>query len=287
MTHEQTSIPSSGGRIERAKFWHADDIGRLELLKAKYVSHTFPRHVHEGYVIGVIESGVEAFYYRGTLYNAPAGSIVLINPDTVHTGHAGDERGWTYRTLYPSRDLLAGIAAQIADRPSGQPYFPDPVIRDPYLANLIRRMHMTLETSASVMERETRFMWAIGRLIDRHALNRPPAKRTSGDQRAVKKIRDFMAAHFSDNISLDRLSELADLSPYYLTRLFTRSTGLPPHAYLTQVRIERAKDLLRKGNPLSQVAHAAGFADQSHLTRHFKRIVGVTPGKYVARSSAI
>lgn len=282
MTHAKTAIPASAGRRERAKFWHADDIGRLELLRARYVSHTFPRHVHEGYVIGVIEAGVEAFTYRGTLYHAPAGSIVLINPDTVHTGHAGDENGWIYRTLYPSRDLVRNIAAQMADRHTGLPWFPEPVIRDAHLARLIRNMHITLETSDAALERETRFIWAVSRLIDRHAANAPPTRPGRGDQRAVERIREYLCAHYRDNIPLDRLAALVGLSPFYLTRLFTQSTGLPPHAYLTQVRVERAKTLLRRGRSLTDTALAAGFSDQSHLTRHFKRIVGVTPGQYAS-----
>ena len=221
MTHEKTAIPASSADSEQAKFWHANDIGRLELLKARYVSHTFPRHVHEEYVIGVIEAGVEAFYTGGGVHTAPAGSIVLINPDTVHTGHAGDKTGWTYRTLYPARGLITGIAAQMADRPVAPPYFPNPVIRDVRLARLIRRLHMTLETSASAIERESLFIHTMSRLIDRHAQNRPVIKKAAGDQRAVRQVKDYIAAHFQENISLRRMAARVCLSPYYLTRLFT------------------------------------------------------------------
>ncbi len=88
---------------ESATFWQAPDIGDLELLKATYVSHMFARHTHEGYVIGVIEQGVEVYDYRGATHFALPGDIVIINPDMVHTGHAGVKTGWRYRMFYLTR----------------------------------------------------------------------------------------------------------------------------------------------------------------------------------------
>jgi len=266
--------------IEETRFWHASDIGNVDLLKATFVSHSFPRHAHEGYVIGIIEAGAEAFHYRGALHTAPAGSIVLINPDTVHTGHAADDAGWTYRMMYPAEALLKTLAGQMAGRPVDAPYFPDPVIFDPPLARDIRRLHRTLETGASTIERQHLFMATMARLITRHAGNRPPSPKTGGDHRAVRQIKTYLVEHHADNIGLAHLARLTGLSPYYLTRLFTKATGMPPHAYLTQVRIFRAKQLLRQGFTLSETAVATGFSDQSHLSRHFKRLVGVTPGRY-------
>jgi AraC-like DNA-binding protein len=265
---------------EKACFWHAEDIGHLELLKAVYVRHVFSRHAHEGYAIGVIEAGTEAFYYRGKLHVAPTGSIVAINPDTVHTGHAAEKSGWAYRMLYPSKDLVLDVYAQGKGGAAELPYFPDPVIRDDDLAPRIQKLHRTLETSVSTLERETQFLLVIGQLISRHVRNRFRPKETGRDHRAVLRIKDYIHAHSAENISLHQLADLAGLSPYYLTRLFTRVEGLPPHAYLTQVRIGRAKAFIRQGMSLSEVAVAAGFTDQSHFTRHFKRLIGVTPGKF-------
>ena len=115
---------------ETATFWHAGDIGDVELLKARYVSHTFSRHTHTGYVIALIESGVEAYHYRGATHFASPGDIVLINPDMVHTGHAGVKSGWTYRVFYPSIDLIKGPAEDIAQKKGDIPYFNATVIKD-------------------------------------------------------------------------------------------------------------------------------------------------------------
>jgi AraC-like DNA-binding protein len=271
---------AKGPISEKATFWHASDVGHLELLKAHYISHTFPKHVHEGYVFGVIEKGVESFYAYGRLYHAPAGHIVIINPDTVHTGHSGHESGWIYRTLYPGKDLITGIARQIGLKNSTTPYFPEPVIHDPWLANRIRRLHIVLEHSASSLTREILFTETMAQVLMRHArplTGNPPVHR---QHHAIKTVMEYMDAHFGENISLKSLAHLVNLSPFYLTRLFRQEIGISPHKYLTQLRINKARTMLIDGGPLADVAYRTGFSDQSHFTRHFKRIVGVTPGRY-------
>ena len=111
------------------------------MLCAKYITHSFARHTHEGYAIGVIESGVEAFTYRGAIHQAPAGSIVIIHPGEVHTGHAGIPEGWSYRMLYPDAALLQQAAAEVNIHTCSLPFFSQPVIQDKFLAQQLQRMH--------------------------------------------------------------------------------------------------------------------------------------------------
>lgn len=266
---------------ETATFWHAPDIGDLELLKATYISHTFSRHTHPGYVIGMIERGVEAFYYRGETHAARPGDVVVINPDEVHTGHSGDERGWTYRMLYPAVQTLTSVAQAMADHPVDMPYFPRAVIKDRHLALKIKQLHVLLERSTSPLERQEQYYEVMGELIRTQARNSPALKKPGRERRAIQQALEMINDTISENISLETLSRQAGLSPFYFTRIFRQYTGLPPHAYRKQQRILLAKQLLRKRMPISQVAVEAGFADQSHLTRHFKQIVGITPGQYL------
>ncbi|HEX9924726.1 MAG TPA: AraC family transcriptional regulator [Anaerolineae bacterium] len=266
--------------VETSKFWHAQDIGNLELLRATYITHTFSRHVHEGFAIGVIERGAEMFYYRGETHVASAGTIVVINPGEVHTGQAVDETGWTYRMLYPEVALLRQAASEASGRPHGIPFFPSPVFRDDYLAGLIRKLHFTLEKSVSALERQSHFLETLVQLILRHADNRPVLPAMFDLHPGIGQVRAFLEAHYAQNVSLEQLSGIAGVSSFHLTRLFRESVGLPPHAYLNQVRIFHAKKLLTLGQSIAEVAFETGFADQSHLNRHFKRIVGVTPGQY-------
>jgi AraC-like DNA-binding protein len=265
---------------ETSTFWRAPDIGDVELLKATYIRHTFARHTHAGYVIGTIERGVEVFDYRGKTHAALPGDIVIINPDMVHTGHAGIESGWTYRMFYPSIGLMRKLAENIAHRKVDTPYFKAALIKDPALARDMRRLHRQLEHASSRLERQTGFQDVMSRLLIKYAGNPPVAKPLGQEHDALEKAVAFINDTLAENISLEALSAHVGLSPFYFTRLFTRHMGLPPHAYRKQRRIDKARGLLLTRIPISQVALETGFADQSHLTRHFKQIVGVTPGQY-------
>ena len=268
---------------ETATFWHAPDLDDLELLKATYVSHAFSRHTHGGFVIGMIEKGIEVFDYRGQTHFAAPGDVVVINPDMVHTGHSGEADGWTYRMFYPSIAMLRQVADAIGDRSGDMPFFKQAVVRDPELALQIRRLHDLLEFSPDRLERASSFYDVMGRLILRHASNAPAMKKMGSERRAVQKAIALIGSDLAETITLENLSRQVGLSPFYLSRLVQRHTGLPPHAYRKQQRIRQARRLLRAQMPIAQVAMETGFADQSHLTRHFKQIVGVTPGQYASR----
>jgi len=268
------------GDHEHVKFWHDTTLGNLELLHATYVTHTFVPHTHEGYVIGVIEQGAEQFTYRRNRHVAPAGSIVLINPGEVHTGASAAEHGWTYRTLYPSTELVQRAISDITGRQRDIPFFAEPVVHDPELMAEISLAHRVLEAQASTLERESRLLWALARLIVRYADDHPRIGPLTKTHMSIQRVRSYLDEHYAESISLDHLSTIAHLSPFHLLRSFRNQVHLPPHAYQIQVRIMRAKQLLRMGMPCVDTALAVGFADQSHFTKHFKRIVGVPPGLY-------
>ena len=261
---------------EHAKFWRDQALG-FDLLRATYVKHSFAPHTHEHYVIGVIDGGVETFRYKGAVYYAPRGHIILVNPGEVHTGSAAHEMGWAYRTLYPSEEILrtTGIVG------GHIPHFPNAVIHDPLLAAKLRRFHCASEDSASLLTRSTALFEMLTALIQRHADVRPISLREGSEHRKVGEARDYLDAHAEHEIRLERLAHLVGLSPSYLLRTFRCETGLTPHAYQLQKRLENAKVLLARGEPPSQVAFQVGFYDQSHLGKHFKRFVGVTPAQFV------
>lgn len=286
MKQNHTGVPSQprtkATTTEQVKFWRDPTLGNTEMLRATYVTHAFARHTHEGYAIGVIEAGVEAFAYRGGNYQAPAGSIVIIHPGEVHTGQAGIPSGWAYRMLYPEVSLLQTALAEVKEGAHGIPFFPNPVIQDMQLATQLRRSHIALETSDLPLERESRFLWILAQLITRYADSRSFITPLGQEHVAVQRIREYLQTHYAASVSLEQLSQIANLKPLRLLRVFQREVGLPPHTYLVQVRVARAKALLATGMPIAQVAYETGFTDQSHLNRHFKRYVGVTPGQYVS-----
>lgn len=272
---------------EQAKFWLARDVGNFEVLRATFIRHSYSRHTHEGFAIGVIERGGEEFYYRGASHIAPAGSVVVINPGELHTGQAVTGEGWSYRMLYPDTSLLQRIATELRGQPGDIPFFPAPVVQDAHLAGIIHHLHLSLELPAAALERESRLVDAFAQLIARHADNRLQVRAVKQERQSVRRVREYVETHYAENVSLDQLAAIADLSPFHLLRLFQQEMGLSPHLYLTQMRIARAKSLLAFGLPIAQVALETGFVDQSHLTRQFKRHAGITPGQYAQGSKNI
>jgi AraC-like DNA-binding protein len=154
------------------------------------------------------------------------------------------------------------------------------VADDEMTRRLLLQFHISVEQNASALEQESRFLAAIGQLIARYssAPSRIPPARP--ERSYVQRARDYLEAHYDENVSLDRLGASTGISPFHLLRAFRDAVGVSPFHYQTQVRVDRARKLLRAGRPIADAAIEVGFVDQSHLTRHFKRIVGVTPGQY-------
>ena len=267
---------------EHATFWRDPLLDNLELLHATYVTHTFAPHIHEGFVVGIVDKGAETFTYRRSSYVAPSGSVVLINPAEMHTGSAAIAQGWSYRCLYPAPSLLQRAASELADRQRDIPFFSDAVLFDPDLSAQLSILHDTLASPSTALERESRLLWTFAQLIHRHADSYPAQsiRSLTKEDGAVTRVRAYIEERYAENISLEQLAQLANLSQFHLLRVFRNTVGLPPHTYLTYVRIKHAKQLLLHHLSLTDVALSVGFADQSHFTKHFKRIVGVPPGNY-------
>ena len=270
------------GDRDDTRLWRVDVLGGLELLRARFTDFCFPPHAHEEFMIAVTEEGRALPTYRGGVHRHGPGDMIVLNPGEVHGG--GPARGavWQYRSLYPSAALMRRAARELSGTERDLPQFGGTVVRDRAVAHAIRRAHVALEEPRSTLERETRLLHALGCLIARRAVDRISAQRIGREHRAVQRARQYLDERPAENVSLMTLAGEAGVSPFYLCRVFHRQTGLSPHAYQTLVRVRLVKALLARGMPITQAALAAGFCDQPHLTRHFKRIYGVTPGRYVA-----
>ena len=253
----------------------------VELLGATFLRHSFSRHAHEGYAVGIIERGELGFRYRGAEHVAPAGHVNLVIPGEAHNGYGAAGRGWSYRMFYLPPELMALVNAQVRFAGAGWPHFRTGVLADHDLARRVAATHRALSDPATgALERETRLLALLRVWIGRHAEDRPGWPRHAPEHAAVRRVAALLRERSGDDLSLSELAAHARLSPFHLARVFERETGLPPHAYLLQVRLGRATELLAGSGRLADIAADCGFADQSHLTREFKRAKGVTPGRY-------
>ncbi len=266
--------------VERATWWNLPDPGAPELLRATFRTHSFARHAHERFAIGLIEAGGLGFRYRGEEILAPAGWVNLAFPGEAHSGYAVGSEGWTYRMFYLDPRCLSKMAQDLDPITRELPFVPAGAVWDPELAQRIYRLHCLCEDPRSEpLERQVRLGAIIQDVFRRYSAPRPDVPPSKG-RKAVRSAKSYIDDCFDEPIQLERLAVLTGMNPYRLVRCFTQELGLPPHAYLVQVRAHRAASLLRRGTLPAQAAAEVGFADQSHLNRHFLRCYGVTPGAY-------
>ena len=253
------------------------DIG---LLHAYFVQHAYPRHSHDYYVISLIESGHQSFTHKGSKYFTPPGGVILINPDTVHTGEAADSQGFELHSIYPTVSHMEAAVFELTGRPKALPFFKDVRTDDRWTRNSILALCKVLSQPADPLECESRFLWALTQFIKRYADVAHTEPELGPEKKAVAQARSYIEESFSRGVSLTALAQHVALSPYYLLRVFRAEVGMPPYAYLESLRVRHAQRLIEAGKSLAEVALEVGFSSQSHLTRQFKRIIGVTPGQY-------
>jgi AraC-like DNA-binding protein len=268
---------------DEARFFRSPALPDTELLSACYFRHSFAPHWHEGYVVAAVTAGAEGYRYRGARHVAGPGMLACINPDEIHTGERAHEKGWAYRVFYPPAELMQDLARGLTGLPCGLPRLPHAVIRDAELAQRLVRAHLLLEQGADLLEGQTEALAALAALLSRHADLSPAGLRPAGCSRTLAEaMRQRLAADIAEPLSLDELGAAVGLSTFHAARVFRRETGMPPHAWRNSLRVNRSLPLLRAGVSVAEAAAACGFADQSHFTRHFRRVFGVAPGRWRA-----
>lgn len=256
---------------DRAEFRQAAHLPGVELYRAHIIRYAFEPHTHEAYGLGAIESGVERFRYRGAEHLAPPGSVVLMNPDELHTGRAETEGGWRYRMVYLDPDVVSRVTGE-----SGW-WFDTAVGHDAAGAQRVTALLNALWQAREPLAFDSALYALLGE-FRRHA-RVPQAARAEGAPRFAPVI-DYLRAHLSRRLTLDELAAVAGLSPFHFLRSFQAQYHATPQQMLMALRLFEAKRRLAAGEAPAQVALAAGLTDQAHLTRAFSRRYGVTPARY-------
>ena len=237
--------------------------------------HSFARHTHETYGIGLIERGAQKSASGRGLVEAAAGNTITVNPGEVHDGAPLGDAPRAWRMLYLEPAIVRAAAEDIFEgRPREEFYAP--VLDDRRIAGLVSRvLALLLDNRAASLGREEQLLLLLAAVL------REEAPRQDGPA-AINRARERLDGDPASAVTLDDLADDCGLGRFRLVRDFARLTGLTPHAYLLQRRTELARRLIAAGTPLAEAAAAAGFADQSHMTRNFTRRYGYTPGAYLA-----
>lgn len=266
----------------RSRIWTDPAVDGLLMMHADFTTHEFAPHVHDELVIALTERGGSEFRSRGVYDNAEPGAVLVFNPGEPHSGRMAGSDGWRYRSFYLDRPMLGELARLVGVPAEALPHFAANKLDDPHLFAAFARLHGLSERPGAALAKQSQLLTALAALLARHGAPAPPRREPGREHAAVARATDYLNDHHQRNVTLAELAGVSGMNPYHLIRSFNQQIGLAPHAYLTQVRVLRARDLLERGTPAAEAAVQVGLYDQSALNRHFKRIYGVTPGQYAA-----
>ena len=260
----------------------------IEVIRAHFEGHAYDPHWHDSYLIGFTEQGVQQFHCRRALFSSVPGQTFFLEPGDIHDGHAPTPDGFTYSTLYLEPAWLARALPALFEQAPADclPGVPRTQPDDPGLLPCIANALQALNDNEPRMVRDA----ALDALLERISRSLHWRQRLPGNPqipRVALRARDYLHAHFHQNIGLDELARVCGVDRFRLSRAFKAAFGIAPHGYLIQLRLVRARRLLALGKAPADVASDLGFADQSHLGRWFRRANGLTPGAYRSRCTKL
>jgi AraC-like DNA-binding protein len=262
------------GQDARITAWRPAVAGVHEVFHARFGEHAYPLHTHDAWTVLIVDEGAVRYDLGRHEHGALGSRVTLLPPDVPHDGRSVTAAGFAKRVLYLDRGLLDDrLVGRAVDAPT---------LADPALRRRIARLHAVLARPEDALEGAGRLAFVVERIL--HHLSGHPPPAPARDRAVARRLRDLLDASVPEGCTLDDAAARLEVTPTHLIRAFGREYGMPPHQYLTGRRVELARRLLLSGRPPAQVATLAGFYDQSHLTRHFRRMLGTTPSRF-ARSA--
>lgn len=250
----------------------------MELLFCPDSGFDFAPHFHDAYCVWLNTNGRELYSHRGQTEILQPASFGIVAPGEVHSNRAIDKSARQLMTFYVQdaeiRSLLRQMGASI------EIIFRSSFYHDSECHDLLVALFNVLVSSPLAMEREVAFLEVFSLLVQRHGVIKTPSCARGRDKIRISKTIELFRDRLGENLSLNDIAGEFSCTPYHLIRSFKKECGLSPHAYLLRLRLEKARELIRRGHPLVEVALETGFADQSHLNRHFKTNYGITPGAF-------
>ncbi|MER7244212.1 AraC family transcriptional regulator [Kribbella sp. NPDC000426] len=261
----------SSGAVVRA--WRPGLAGVVEVLHAHFPSHAYPTHTHDAWTVLIVDEGAVRYDLDHREHGLAQAQVSLLPPHVPHDGRSVLPQGFRKRVLYLAPDRLGGdhlIGAAV-----DQPEYVDPLLR-----HRIHQLHGVLRDGKEDLEAQSR-LTLIEERLSQHLLRSVVAPPDRSDSGVAAKLRELLDSKVTDGITLEDAAKVVHAHPAHLVRAFSREYGMPPHRYLTGRRVDLARRYLLDGHPAAEVATLAGFYDQSHLNRHFRKLLGVTPASFV------
>ncbi|MER5434296.1 AraC family transcriptional regulator [Streptomyces sp. NPDC002588] len=250
--------------------WRPAVPGVVEVFHARFTGYAYPMHVHDAWTLLIVDDGAVRYDLDRHEHGTPHDTVTLLPPQVPHNGSPATPHGFRKRVLY----LDTGVLGEDLIGPAVDA----PVLRDPVLRRRVGQLHSALAAPGDELEADSR-LTLIGERLRTHLQGRG-GRSPRPDPALARRLRELLDACVVDGVGLAEAARVVQAHPAHLVRAFSGAYGIAPHQYLTARRVDRARRLLLDGRPPGEAAVAAGFYDQAHLTRHFRKLVGVTPGRY-------
>jgi AraC-like DNA-binding protein len=250
--------------------WRPRVPGIAEVFHAHFVTHAYPLHTHQAWTLLILDEGAVSYDLDRHDRHALRSQVTILPPQVPHDGRAASAGGFRKRVLYLEEPVLGSeLTGRAVDHPG---------LTDPALRSRIGHLHGLLAQPGEELSAESHLALICDRL--RAHLAAGPTRARRDHPTVAARLRELLDAHLVEGLSLEQAAVVLQAHRAHLVRTFTCAYGLPPHRYVTGRRIDLARRLLLEGMPIADVAPAAGFYDQPHLTRHYRRFLGTTPGRY-------
>ena len=241
----------------------------VEVLHARFTDHAYPMHAHDSWALLIVDDGAVRYDLDRHERGAHGDVVTLLPPQVPHNGCSTGPHGFRKRVLYLGHDQLpAGLIGASVDTSA---------IADPGLRRMVSSLHRRLLIPGEAPAAEGLLAGIVERLRARLGDPQVPARM---DGTVAYRLRDLLEDRIVAGLSLHDAAALLHYHPAYLVRAFSRQFGMSPHQYLISRRVDLARRLILRGEPLGSVATGSGFYDQPHLVRHFKRVLGVGPATF-------
>ena len=262
--------------LDAVRAWKPPVPGVREVLHARHVEHAYPVHTHDVWTLLLVDQGAIRYDLDRRAQGAEPSMVSILPPHIVHDGRPATADGYRKRVIYLEPAVIGeSLIGAAVDRP---------VLPDPALRSAVAELDRALGCVDDALEAETRLHAVAARIrrtmgAPRRGDGRPDPR--AGDA-AVEAFRAYLDDHLFEPVTIAAAAETLGVGPTHLARGFTSAFGIPPHAYVVARRLEAARERILAGQELADVATEVGFFDQAHLTRRFKRFLGVTPGRFPA-----
>jgi AraC-like DNA-binding protein len=259
--------------------WRPWQLKQFELFLGVAISGPSCQRFTQEYLLVCVQSGIVDFQYRNTRLSGQGvdGRLFVLEPGETWICQSKNVASYCL-TIDPA--WLQETAIEMLHWEKGLPHFPSHPLFDPSLSRAVHDLATRSQAPASRLQQEETLLHLFAPLLLSHAEDARTLPQPGWEHPAVKRTKEYLQAHCAQEVSLQELAGVVNLSPFHLARVFRQEVGLPPHAYQTQLRLAHAKTLLAQGYDVGSVASETGFFDQTHFTKQFKRHFFVTPGNY-------